>query len=60
MDCKSADECDPDDYWIGEAAMAALEANKIKSKSKRGNLHNRTLLFLLNSKVSYFSSERQH
>jgi hypothetical protein len=41
-DCKSADECDPDDNWMVEA-RAALEADKIKSKSKLGNLHNRSL-----------------
>lgn len=45
-DCRSADECDPDDNWI-EEARAAFEANKIKSKAKSGNLHNRTLLSLL-------------
>lgn len=49
-DCKSADEGDPDDNWI-EEARAALEANRIKSKSKPGNLHNRTPLSLLIGKV---------
>jgi len=49
-DCRCADECDPDDNWIEEAR--AIEANKIKSKSKSGNLHNRTLLSLLDGKVS--------
>jgi hypothetical protein len=50
-DCKSADECDPDDNWI-EEARAVLEPNKIKSKSKTGNLHNHTAISLLNGKVS--------
>lgn len=51
-DCKSADECDPDDNWMVEA-RAALEADKIDSKSKLGDLHNRSLSHL-NGKVSYF------
>lgn len=50
-DCRSADECDPDDNWI-EEARTALEANKIKSKSKSGNLHTRPPLSLLDGKVS--------
>ena len=50
-DCGSADECDPDDNWI-EEARATLEANKIKRKSKSGNLHNRTPLSLSNGKTS--------
>jgi len=57
-DCRSADECDPDDNWI-EEARAALAANKIKSKSKSGDLHNRTPLSLLNGKAFSFPSERQ-
>ena len=50
-DCRSADECDPDDNWI-EEARAALAANKIKTKSKSANLRNRTRLSPLNGKVS--------
>jgi hypothetical protein len=33
MDCKSADECDPDDAWLKEARVA-LDAIEIKSKTK--------------------------
>jgi hypothetical protein len=33
MDCKSANECDPDDAWMKEARNV-LEANEIKRKSK--------------------------
>lgn len=49
-DCKSADECDPDDNWIEEARVA-LEADKIKSKSKPINLRNITFFSFLIGKV---------
>jgi DNA-binding SARP family transcriptional activator len=49
-DCKSADECDPDDNWI-EEARAALEADKIKSKSKPGNFRDGTFFSFLIGKV---------
>jgi len=35
-----------------EEARAVLEADKIKRKSKPGNLHNRTLFSFLNGDVS--------
>ena len=54
-DCKSADECDPDDNWMVEA-RAALEADKINSKSKLGNIYNRSLS-LLNGQSVLFSSK---
>jgi len=33
-DCKSANECDPDEAWIEEARVS-LEANGIMKKSKQ-------------------------
>jgi len=50
-DCKSADECDPDDNWI-EEARAVLGADKIKSKSRPGNLRNVTFFSFLIGKAS--------
>jgi methylphosphotriester-DNA--protein-cysteine methyltransferase len=50
-DCKSADECEPDDNWI-EEARAALEVDKIKSKSKPANPRDVTFFSFLIGKVS--------